>query len=56
MKGAWEAVKFWQVDHPDNFVEEIAEDAIESTTGAKFDLTPFTGEERQNFEVFKKEF
>lgn len=36
----------WQLKHPDNLIEEIAEDYIESVTGIEnIDLTPFTGEE-----------
>jgi len=37
----------WQNKHPDNFAEELIEDAIEKYTEKEIDLTPVTGKERQ---------
>ena len=42
-------LKVWQIDNPDNFIEETIEDIIEEQTNVKVDLTPFTGEENQSF-------
>ena len=44
-------VKTWQIDYPDNILEESIERAIERKVGAKVDLTPITGEET----IFDKE-
>jgi len=49
-----EFVKFWQIDHPDNKIEEIIEDLIEKKTGIEIDLTPVTGEEKQRLNFFEK--
>ena len=35
----------WQTEHPDNFAEELLEDAIDNYTGYEIDLTPLSGEE-----------
>lgn len=51
MKTSYEALKFWQVDHPDNAIEEIAEEVIEVTTGKDIDLTPFSGKEKHKFKL-----
>jgi len=37
----------WQTEYPDNFAEDYLEDLIENSTGYDFDLSPFTGDERQ---------
>ena len=37
----------WQTKYPDNLAEEYIEDFVESKTGKKIDLTPITGDERQ---------
>ena len=47
-------IKHWQVNYPDSEVEDLCEDMIESTTGIKIDLTPFTGEE--TIDILKHEF
>ena len=52
MGPTWKAIKFWQVDHPDNIVEEWVEDKIEEASGVDIDLTPITGEETQ-FDIKK---
>jgi len=39
-------IESWQVQNPDNWIEEEIEDFIEDKTGIKTDLTPFTGEEK----------
>jgi hypothetical protein len=46
----------WQIEAPDNFLEEQLEDILECKTGQKIDLTPFTGKEKKEFDIFKKEF
>jgi len=49
-------IKFWQVDHPDNFIEEVVEDVIEEKTGINIDLSPITGEENQSIDIFNNDF
>jgi len=39
--------KWWQVDNPDNEIEESVEDFIKDKTGYDIDLTPISGEETQ---------
>lgn len=39
-------VKNWQVDYPDNMLEEMVEKIIKEKYGKDIDLTPFTGEEK----------
>ena len=46
----------WQLDHPDNFVEEMIEEFIEDKTNFDVDLTPFTGEEKQGLDIYREEF
>lgn len=38
----------WQIDYPDNRMEELIEKAIEKKFGKDIDLTPVTGEEKQS--------
>ena len=35
----------WQLDEPDNVIEEALEDDIEAFTGLSIDLTPLSGSE-----------
>lgn len=47
----------WQTKNADGFIEEIAEEIIEDAIDLpenSLDLTPFTGDERQNMDVFKR--
>ena len=44
----------WQVEQPDNFVEEAVEEVIESNSGINLDLTPITGSETQDLTMFKE--
>jgi len=39
----------WQTKFPDNLAEEVVEDFIENKSGYNLDLTPITGDERQEF-------
>jgi len=41
-----DVIKFWQVDHPDNFIEETVEDWIKNETGKDIDLSPLSGDEK----------
>lgn len=45
----------WQIEHPDNSMEEIVEEEIKKITGKDVDLTPFTGPEHQ-VELFRLTF
>lgn len=40
-----EFIKSWQIDHPDNKIEQNCENVIESLTGFSVDLSPLTGTE-----------
>lgn len=45
--GSCNGIKKWQIDYPDNMIEEMVEKAIEKKFGYDVDLTPITGPETQ---------
>lgn len=45
----------WQIEYPDNKMEEMIEKVIEKKFGKDIDLSPVTGEETQS-EVFDIEY
>ena len=45
----------WQIDYPDNKIEEMVEKVIEKKFGKDIDLSPVTGKETQS-EIFDIEY